>query len=173
MNNRMPRACKLFSFQVQLKLEGRELSFFGCPSPKNEFNPKSEYPPSTAAEVVTKSFVIVLPHSYSGPSTCSFVDSRRSPVFSSLMASLVRPSLLSQSCIAPAARQVLRRQILQTYTPSEPNAASFRAQFNASGSLTLRSHAARGVGPNMLRVASFHTSGRRSILPAGPRKCDR
>ncbi|KAM0795588.1 CybS-domain-containing protein [Usnea florida] len=88
------------------------------------------------------------------------------------MAPLVRPSLLSQFCIAPAARQVLRRQSLQTYTSSELNVYSFRAPFKASGALTLRSHTARDVGPNMLRVAGFHTSGRRPILPAGPQVID-
>ena len=122
---------------------------------------------------VTKSFVIVLSHSYSTLSTCSIVDREKLPVLGSLMASLVRPSLLLKSCIAPAARQVLRRQTPQTYNPSKLNASSFRTQFNASGSLPLRSHTPRDVRPNVLRVASFHASGRRPILPAGPRECNR
>ena len=86
------------------------------------------------------------------------------------MASIIRSSLLRQSGIAPAARQALRRQAPQKYALSKLNPFSFRAQSIASRTLPLRSYVPKGVPLNMLRVAAFHASGRRPILPAGPRE---
>lgn len=95
------------------------------------------------------------------------------PIACAIMASVVRPSLLRQSRITPAARQALRRHTPQTYALSKLNISSFRTQSIASRTLPLRSYLSRGTSPNMLRVAAFHASGRRPILPAGPRECHR
>lgn len=88
------------------------------------------------------------------------------------MASIVRPSLLRQSGVAPAAGRDLRKRAPQPYTLSKLNSSSFRTQSIASRILPLRSDVLRGIPPSMLRVAGFHASGRRPILPAGPQIID-
>ena len=95
---------------------------------------------------------------------------------SPIMASIVRPSPLLQSCIAPAARQALRRQGPQPHALSTAlstlNTSSFRTHSIAGRTSPLGSSAPKGVTASMLKVAGFHASGRRPILPAGPRECN-
>ena len=86
------------------------------------------------------------------------------------MALIVRPSLRRQSFILPVARQAPRRPALQIHALSKLNASSFRTLFIASCILPRKLYAPRVIPPGMLRVAGFHASGPRRILPAGPRE---
>jgi succinate dehydrogenase (ubiquinone) membrane anchor subunit len=79
------------------------------------------------------------------------------------MASIVRPTLLRQTCLAAASKRAFSTKVSTSFptvvrktSPSILSRQSVRSAFirNNAGSIS---------------VAAFHTSGRQAILPAGPR----
>jgi len=78
------------------------------------------------------------------------------------MASIVRPAILRQTCIAAASKRTL----------STTCTRSFPAVHNATSSVlsrpALRSAFAKDALPGSIRVAAFHASGIQSILPNPP-----
>lgn len=78
------------------------------------------------------------------------------------MASIVRPSLLRQTCLAAATKRAFSTKVSSSFPTaiSKPAASVLSRQ-------PIRSAFVRdSIGST--RVAAFHASGRRAILPAGP-----
>ena len=84
-----------------------------------------------------------------------------------IMASIICPSLVRHSCLSLAARTTFIKQAPRTL--SKINASTFPSQIITSRPPPFGSSTLNGVPCDTLRVATFHTSGRRAILPAGPR----
>ena len=87
---------------------------------------------------------------------------RRWLTFVEEMAPLARPMLLKRACTAvPARRMIFTRPRAPIPTPSHSLSTKQRLVQNTN---------VRGVSPMITRIAAFHASGRRGILPPEPRK---
>ena len=84
------------------------------------------------------------------------------------MATIVRPTLQQQRCLIMAARRTFTTKATKSASLSV-NATSYRSQSIVPQS-SLRLTSLRSISPATLRVAGFHATGRRPILPPGPRK---
>lgn len=91
-------------------------------------------------------------------------------VSQSTMSSIVRPSLLRQSCRHTTTQRTFSNQISQQSSISRLHANPIRGQSIVAQFSPFRSSIAKSIPSSTLRVAGFHASGRRPILPAGPRK---
>ena len=80
-----------------------------------------------------------------------------------MMASLVRPTVLRQTCQAAASKRALRTKVSTGFSSSKPASSILRSQAS-------RNAFATGALPGSMRVAAFHASCRRPILPPLPRK---
>lgn len=89
-----------------------------------------------------------------------------------MASSIVQLSLLRQSCLSLVKRQALKRQTPQTHPLSTFNASTFRTRSMASCKFSHEIYARRVIPLSVLRVASFHATCPRPILPAGPRECN-
>ncbi|KAL2054198.1 hypothetical protein ABVK25_005339 [Lepraria finkii] len=83
------------------------------------------------------------------------------------MASLIRPTLLRKQCLTVAARRAFTKQAMPKSMASNIYSQSTVTQSSPFGLSTLRI-----IQPTALRVAGFHASSRRLILPAGPQVID-
>ena len=90
------------------------------------------------------------------------------PLLPDTMAAIVRPTLLQQQCLITAARRTFTTQAMKSASLGF-NASSFRSQ-SIVPQPSLRLTSLRSISPTTLRVAGFHATGSRPILPAGPRK---
>lgn len=77
------------------------------------------------------------------------------------MASVVRPALLRQTCRAATSKRTLSTKLPTTFLPRTKVALDVPRQ---AGNAFVKNALA-----NSTRVAAFHASGRKALLPAGPR----
>ena len=84
------------------------------------------------------------------------------------MATIARPTMRQHQCLIRAAHRNFTTQSVNP-APMSLNAAKFSSP-SMVPQPSLRSTSLRGTSPATLRVAGFHATGRRPILPAGPRK---
>jgi succinate dehydrogenase (ubiquinone) membrane anchor subunit len=80
------------------------------------------------------------------------------------MASIVRPTMLRQACLASASKRTFSTKLSSSFPAINKPAASVLSR------PVVRSAFARDALPGTLRVAAFHASGRQAILPPLPRK---
>ena len=120
----------------------------------------------TEAKVTTLSYI-------------SIVECRKASLFALprqiahiMASSIAQPSLLRQSCLSLVKCQALKRQTPQTHPLSMLNASTFRTRSIASCKFSHEIYARRVIPLSVLRVAGFHATCRRPILPAGPRECN-
>ncbi|TVY90922.1 Succinate dehydrogenase [ubiquinone] cytochrome b small subunit, mitochondrial [Lachnellula willkommii] len=78
------------------------------------------------------------------------------------MASIVRPTMLRQSCLKAVSKQAFSTKPTSMLPAINKPAASVLSKQVA------RNAFAKGALPGSMRVAAFHASGRRAILPALP-----
>ncbi|TVY53161.1 Succinate dehydrogenase [ubiquinone] cytochrome b small subunit, mitochondrial [Lachnellula cervina] len=78
------------------------------------------------------------------------------------MASIVRPTMLRQSCLKAVSKQTFSTKPTSMFPAINKPAASVLSKQVA------RNTFAKGALPGSMRVAAFHASGRRPILPALP-----
>ena len=89
-----------------------------------------------------------------------------------MASSIVQPSLLRQSCLSLVKGPALKRQTPQTHPLSTFNASIFRTRSMASCKFSHEVYPRRAIPLSVLRVAGFHATCPRPILPAGPRECN-
>ncbi|KIM98030.1 hypothetical protein OIDMADRAFT_105473 [Oidiodendron maius Zn] len=77
------------------------------------------------------------------------------------MASVVRPTMLRQTCRAAASKRAFSTKLSQAFRPHTKPASALSRQ--AAQNVFLKD-----VLPGSMRVAAFHASGRQAILPAEP-----
>ncbi len=80
------------------------------------------------------------------------------------MASIFRPTMLRQRCLAAASKRTFSTKLTSSFPAINKPAASLLTR------QVVRSAFAKDALPGSIRVAAFHASGRRAILPALPRK---
>jgi succinate dehydrogenase (ubiquinone) membrane anchor subunit len=80
------------------------------------------------------------------------------------MASVVRPTLLRQTCLAAASKRAFSTKVSARF----PTAISKASPSSFSKSPVRSAFVRDNVGS--IRVAAFHASGRQAILPPLPRK---
>ncbi|MCJ1454108.1 membrane anchor subunit of succinate dehydrogenase, Sdh4 [Mycoblastus sanguinarius] len=88
------------------------------------------------------------------------------------MASIVRPALLRRSCLSLPAPRTLPKQASQHSAFSKLSSPTSRRQSIVSRTSSFRSSTLKFTPSSTLRVAGFHASGRRAILPPGPQIID-
>jgi len=83
-----------------------------------------------------------------------------------IMASIVRPVALRQTCFAAASKRSFSSKLSSTFpTITKPASSAVSRQ-------AVRSAFAKDALPGSMRVAAFHASGRQSILPSLPQTID-
>lgn len=91
----------------------------------------------------------------------SLHDSERN-IIAFNMASVVRPTMLRQTCRAAASKHAFSTKLSQAFRPHTKPASALSRQ--AAQNVFLKD-----VLPGSMRVAAFHASGQQAILPAEPR----
>ena len=81
-----------------------------------------------------------------------------------MMASIVRPTMLRQSCLKAVSKRAFSTKPTSTFPAINKPAVSVLSKQVA------RNAFAKDALPSAVRVAAFHASGRRPILPPLPRK---
>jgi hypothetical protein len=89
-------------------------------------------------------------------------DSEHSIIVAVDMASVVRPTMLRQTCRAAASKRAFSTKLPTTFLPHSQSASVLSRQ-------TARKAFVKDALPGSMRVAAFHASGRQAILPAEPR----
>jgi hypothetical protein len=79
------------------------------------------------------------------------------------MASIVRPAMLRQTCLAAASKRTFSTKLSSFPAINKPAASVLSRP-------VVRSAFVRDALPGAIRVAAFHASGRQPILPPLPRK---
>jgi succinate dehydrogenase (ubiquinone) membrane anchor subunit len=80
------------------------------------------------------------------------------------MASIVRPTMLRQTCLATASKRTFSTKLSSSFPAINKPAASVLSR------PVVRSAFVKDALPGAVRVAAFHASGRQAILPPLPRK---
>jgi len=78
------------------------------------------------------------------------------------MASIVRPTMLRQTCLAAASKRTFSTKLTSSFPSINKPAASVLSR------QVVRSAFGKDALPGAIRVAAFHASGRRTILPPLP-----
>jgi succinate dehydrogenase (ubiquinone) membrane anchor subunit len=80
------------------------------------------------------------------------------------MASIARPAMLRQTCLAAASKRTFSTKLSASFPAINKPAASILSR------PVVRNAFVKDALPGAIRVAAFHASGRRPILPPLPRK---
>lgn len=80
------------------------------------------------------------------------------------MVSIVRPAMLRQTCFAAASKRTFSTKLSSSFPTNTKPAASILLR------PVVRNTFVKDALPCAVRVAAFHASGRRAILPPLPRK---
>jgi hypothetical protein len=80
------------------------------------------------------------------------------------MASIVRPAMLRQTCFAATSKRTFSTKLSSSFPTKTKPAASVLLR------PVVRNALVKDALPGAVRVAAFHASGRRAILPPLPRK---
>jgi len=82
------------------------------------------------------------------------------------MASIVRPTMLRQTCLAAASKRTFSTKLTSSFPAISKPASSVLSRQN------VRSAFVKDALPGSVRIAAFHASGRRPILPPLPQVID-
>ncbi|KAI9837026.1 MAG: hypothetical protein M1819_000675 [Sarea resinae] len=84
------------------------------------------------------------------------------------MASIVRPSLLRQTCLAVPAKRVFSSKAAAVAVAFKPTSAAVRPSTLLSKPRAFQSAFVRDALPSSVRVAAFHASRKQELLSPGP-----